>query len=60
MVKIVVSEKDIDSLLEGDQYIVQPEGVDFTDPESLLKHADAINALHDAIEARFKTKKVKK
>lgn len=58
--KIVATKKDVDSLVEGEQYVIQPKGFDPSDgPENVLKHIEAINELQTYTEQRFSMKKKK-
>lgn len=52
-VKIIKSTEDIADLVAGDQYIIQPKGLDYQKPETIIKMADTVNKLQASIEAKF-------
>lgn len=58
-VKIIKSTEDIADLVAGDQYIIQPEGLDYQKPETIIKLAPEIEKLQNAVEESIK-KKIKK
>ena len=57
--KIIKTIADIKELKFGDQYIIEPKGLDYQNPESLIKLAPEIEKLQNAVEESIK-KKIKK
>ena len=57
--KIIKTIADVKELKFGDQYIIQPKGLDYQNPESLIKLAPEIEKLQNAVEESIK-KKIKK
>ena len=53
--KIIISIKDIDTLVKGDHYIIQPIGYDLQQPEKLSDYSKEIEDIQKAIEANFTT-----
>lgn len=51
--KIIKTIADIKELKFGDQYIIQPKGLDYQKPETIIKMADTVNKLQASIEAKF-------
>ena len=57
--KIVTNLTEAKALELGDEYIIQPKGLDYQNPESLIKLAPEIEKLQNAVEESIK-KKIKK
>lgn len=51
--KIIKTIADIKELKFGDQYIIEPKGLDYQEPETIIKMADTVNKLQASIEAKF-------
>lgn len=51
--KIITSIKDIDTLVKGDQYIIQPIGYDLQQPEKLINFQKEIDDIQKAVESKF-------
>jgi len=51
--KIIISIKDIDTLVKGDQYIIQPIGYDLQQPEKLMDFQKEIDDIQKAVESKF-------
>ena len=51
--KIITSIKDIDTLVKGDQYIIQPIGYDLQQPEKLMDFQKEIDDIQKAVESKF-------
>ncbi len=51
--KIITSIKDIDTLVKGDQYIIQPIGYDLQQPEKLIDFQKEIDDIQKAVESKF-------
>jgi len=51
--KIITRKKDIDTLVKGDQYIIQPIGYDLQQPEKLMDFQKEIDDIQKAVESKF-------
>ena len=51
--KIITNIKDIDTLVKGDQYIIQPIGYDLQQPEKLMDFQKEIDDIQKAVESKF-------
>ena len=51
--KIVTNLTEAKSLEIGDEYIIEPKGLDYQKPETIIKMADTVNKLQASIEAKF-------
>ena len=59
--KIIATKKDVETLKDVEQYVIQPKGIDFSKgPESIIENIGLINELQDHIEKRFTEMKKKK
>lgn len=52
-VKVITTISEAKKLVFGDQYIIQPKGLDYQKPETIIKMADTVNKLQASIEAKF-------
>ena len=51
--KIITNIKDIDTLVKGDQYIIQPIGYNLQQPEKLMDFQKEIDDIQKAVESKF-------
>lgn len=58
-VKVITTISEAKKLVFGEQYVIQPKGLDYQNPESLIKLAPEIEKLQNAVEESIK-KKIKK
>ena len=62
--KIVTNITEAKALEIGDEYIIEPKGLDYQKPETLVELAPEIeklqNAVEESIEKKIKKKKIKK
>ena len=58
--KIIKNKKDIETLKLGDQYIIEPKGLDYQDPLSFFKVIDEMDAIQKAIEKKFSSENIDK
>ena len=56
--RTITTIKDIDSLMKGDQYVIQPVGYDLQKPEDLHTFTNQIDDIQKAIEDKFAPKDV--
>lgn len=54
--KIVSTKKDADTLIDGEQYVIQPKGFDPSKPENIFEFLTVIDELQNYVENRFKVK----
>ncbi len=52
---IIETEKDINKLKPGDQFLIDPVGIDYNNPESILAFQEEIKNLEEAIYKIFST-----
>jgi hypothetical protein len=57
---IIKNEKDIKKLKKGDQFLIKPLGLDYDNPESILKIQNEVIRLENIIYDIFSTEKEKK
>lgn len=56
---IIETEKDINKLKPGDQFLIDPVGIDYNNPESILAFQEEIIRLENIIADKFSTEKGK-
>lgn len=52
---IIETEKDINKLKPGDQFLIDPVGIDYNNPESILAFQEEIIRLENIIYELFST-----
>lgn len=55
-VKIITTIEEAKALEFGEQYIIQPKGMDLQKPEDIHKHLDKIASIQEAVEKSIEDK----